>query len=115
MEDAHQRPLVRRARERPACKEVPAFSRAVDRGEQSGAARRQVELHPGALIAEADHVPVVAGPEGAAGEPEVERFEQVRLAGSIRAVNHHDTVPDLRPVIDEVAEPAALDCADDGH
>jgi hypothetical protein len=113
MEDAHQRSLVRGAGEGPARDQVPALPRAIDRRQQARAAGGEVELDPGPLVTEADHVAVVAGLEGAASEPEVEGLEEVRLAGSVRAVNHHDAAGDRRRGIGEVAEPAALDSADD--
>jgi hypothetical protein len=94
---------------------VPSFPRAVERRQEAGLARHQVELDTRALLSEANHVPVNAGPEGPAGEAEVDRLEQIRLAGTVRPVNDHDRGCQGGAGIGEVAKPAALDCAHDRH
>ena len=112
VEDVHQRALPGIAGQGPAGEQVPALAGAVEGGQQLSAPL-ELELHPSPLLAIADQVPVVAGAKGAAGEAEVDRLEEVGLAGSVRAVDHDDVRRERGPRGGEVPEPAALDCADD--
>src|SRR5206468_953617 len=110
-EDAHQRPLIRVACQRSAGEQMPALPGPVERGEERSALG-QLQLDAGPLLPVADQVAVVAGPERAPRQTEVDRLEQVRLPGAVRSVNHHDVPADIGARLYEVAEPAALDRAE---
>jgi hypothetical protein len=87
---------------------VPALSGSIERRQQRPAGR-QLELDASRLLPESDQVAVVACPEGATRQSEVDRLEQVRLSGAVRPVDDDDVRRDLRTPLYEIAEAAALD------
>ena len=112
MEDAHQWTLTGIAGQGPAGEELPALAGAVEGGQQD-AALGELELHPGTLLAVANQVAIVAGAKRAAGEAEVDRLQQVRLAGSVGPVDDDDARGERGARVRQVPETTALDCADD--
>jgi hypothetical protein len=71
-----------------------------------------LERDEGAALAEADQLPVGAGPGREALRADVERLEQVRLAGAVLADDEDDARPEveLEPLVRPVvAERDALD------
>src|SRR5690242_4410192 len=108
MEDAHHGSLLGRVPERAAADLMAPLPRAVEGGQQDRPVR-ELELDPDAGLAEADQVAIVAGPERATCQPEVDRFQQVRLPRSVWAVHHDDGRGRLDPRVGEVAEAAAVD------
>src|SRR5262249_50834306 len=114
MEDADQRPLLLLATKRLAAEQVPALARTIEGGQQRFPVA-EIQLHAGALVAETDHVAVGSGTEGAAREAEVDGLEQIRLSRAVRPLHDGDGSTQVDPRVNQVAEPAALDCADHGH
>jgi hypothetical protein len=114
MEDADQGPLTGIGRQRPAGEELPALAGAIEGGQQLSALH-ELELHPRTLLTVTNQVTIVARAKRAAGEADVDRLEQVGLAGSVRPVNDDDARRDGGARVGEIAETAALDCADDGR
>src|SRR3954468_17282232 len=113
MEDAHQWPLARLDRQWPTVEQMPALTGAIQRCEQGSAALGELELHASPVLLEADQVAVVPSSEGAPGEAEVDGLEQVRLPRPVVAVDDDDRRRQRGLRICEVAEPPALECADD--
>ena len=100
---------------RVAVEQVPASLGAADRGHQRAldpvlAANRR--LGAGERRAERDQVAAVAGAEGAPGEGEVERLEEVRLAGAVGADQADDPGVQLEPQPLEAAQRSGLGCGD---
>ena len=69
-------------------------------------------LRPGELAAERNQLAPVGGAEGAAGEREVERLEQVGLAGAVWADQADDTLVQLDPRPVEAAQWPRFDGGD---
>ena len=116
-EDRDGRALAgdRRRVGRVAVEQMAAALAAAHRGEQRalgavlGPDRR---FGAGQGGAEGDHVAAIPGPEGAAGEGEVERLEEVRLAGAVGTDQAGDALPQLDPELAQTAQRCGLDRGD---
>ena len=73
-----------------------------------------VDLDPGRGRSEAHDLALVARPARAAGAAEVERLEQVRLAGAVRTRDHGEALAQRRLRLFVAAEIAQAD-AEDAH
>src|SRR5262249_31954123 len=96
-----------------AVEQVPALAGAIESRQHGRPTLGEIELDPGPVLTEADQVPVVARAEGPPGEAEVDSLQKVRLPRPVGAVHDHDRRRQVGFRISEVAEPPALECADD--
>jgi hypothetical protein len=70
-------------------------------------------LGAGEIVVEADQLAVGPRSPGDPGEAERKRLEEVRLAGSVRAVDQGDALAGLDDGFTEVAKPARLEQPDE--
>ncbi len=100
---------------RAAVEQMAAALAAADRGHQPALEPVRVAdpgLGPGQRAAEGDQVAAVGGAEGAPGEGEVERLDEVRLADSVGTDDADDARLELNPDLVEAAQRPRFDRGD---